>query len=252
MKEFTVDKLTVRIFGTREEMGNAASRAAADCVKENLKKKETLNILFAAAPSQNEFLEGLVADHSIPWERINAFHMDEYIGLEETHPAGFHNFLDRHIFKQVRFKSINYLNGNAPNIEEEIQRYTNLLNAAPLDLCFMGVGENGHVAFNDPPVADFDDRATVKSVELEERCRIQQVHDGCFHTLSEVPKRALTVTVPGIMRANEIYCMVPASTKADAVCAMLKGPIGTQCPASILRMHAKATLYLDMDSSAKL
>lgn len=149
-----------------------------------------------------------------------------------------------------RIKSFGFQYGPVDDVVE--LGSTNLLNAAPLDLCFMGVGENGHVAFNDPPVADFDDRATVKSVELEERCRIQQVHDGCFHTLSEVPKRALTVTVPGIMRANEIYCMVPASTKADAVCAMLKGPIGTQCPASILRMHAKATLYLDMDSSAKL
>ena len=126
MKEFMVDKLTVRILETREEMGRAASQAAAECIKENLKKKGTLNILFAAAPSQNEFLDGLAADKSIPWERINAFHMDEYIGLEETHPAGFHNFLDRHIFQKVHFKSVYYLNGNAADIGGEIQRYTHL------------------------------------------------------------------------------------------------------------------------------
>lgn len=244
-------ELEVMIFDTREELGQKAAADAAACILDCLKEKETINCIFAAAPSQNEFLETLADWEGIPWERINAFHMDEYIGLKQKDCRSFSGFLSDAIFDRVSFRSVNLLDGMAEP-EAECARYSALLRQYPADIVFMGVGENGHIAFNDPGVADFEDPALVKVVELEEACRRQQVNDGCFESLDKVPERALTVTVPGLTAAPHLFCMVPNERKADAVSRMLRGDIGEGCPASILRRKTGAKLYLDADSASKL
>jgi len=248
IRDWFVDQLHVRIFASRASMGACAGTEAAACLQKLLDEKEEVNVMFAAAPSQNETLAALCAYPGIDWSRVNAFHMDEYVDLDPAHPSGFRNFLKRAIFDRFPFKSVNLIDGSTGDAEAAAGAYAQLLREHPLDICLMGIGENGHIAFNDPPVADFQDPKWVKVVELEERCRIQQVHDGCFEALESVPTHALTVTVPALMNAREIFCTVPAPTKADAARAMLTGEIATSCPASILRTHPSARLYLDSDS----
>ena len=210
--------LQVQVFDTREEMGRRAGKDIAAKLKELLREKEEVNIMFAAAPSQNETLLTLMADAGIEWERVNAFHMDEYIGLKEDYPADFRSFLKNAVFSKKTFKSVNLINGNAEEPEKEAERYSELLRSHPLDICVLGVGENGHIAFNDPAEADFHDKKLVKIVELEERCRMQQVHDGCFREPDEGPSHALTVTIPGLCAAEWMYCSVPAAAKAERRC----------------------------------
>ena len=248
LKDFYCDKLHVRVFDSRASMGDCAGAEASACLKKLLAEKETINVMFAAAPSQNETLAALIADPDIDWARVNAFHMDEYVGLDEAHPAGFRNFLRRAIFDLKPFKSINLLNGNAADAEAEAARYDKLLRENPLDVCILGVGENGHIAFNDPPVADFADPKYVKVVELEERCRVQQVNDGCFEKVELVPTHALSVTIPGLVQAKHMFCSVPAPTKAEAIKHMINDDITTVCPATILRRHDDTKLYVDADA----
>lgn len=252
LKQFHCDRLFVRVFDSRAAMGACAGQEAAACIRQLLERKESVNVMFAAAPSQNETLAALIAGEGIDWSRVNAFHMDEYVGLAPEHPAGFRNFLNRSIFGLKKFKSVNLINGNAQNPQEEADRYDRLLREHPLDVCLLGVGENGHIAFNDPPVADFDDSAYVKVVQLEERCRRQQVNDGCFACLEQVPTHALTVTIPGLVQAGAMFCTVPAATKAEAVGHMLHDEVSTACPASVLRLHDCARLYTDPDSGRQL
>ena len=209
-------------------------------------------MIFAAAPSQNEVLASLAYDKEIPWHRVNAFHMDEYIGLSPDAPQGFGNFLKKHIFGLAPFRSVSYIDISATDAKKECARYAALLAEAPIDIVVMGIGENGHIAFNDPPVADFDDKCAVKPVTLDEICRKQQVNDGCFGTLSEVPKTAITLTVPTLFAGGALFCIVPAKTKANAVRETIRGNIDEHCPASILRRHPNAVLYLDENSSALL
>lgn len=252
MKTMKKDLLTVNIYKTRDEMGKAAGADIKAKILELLSKKETINMIFAAAPSQNEVLASLAADPEIPWNRVNAFHMDEYIGLPADAPQGFGNFLKNAIFGRAPFKSVNYIDISAPDAERECERYAALLAANPTDIVVMGIGENGHIAFNDPPVADFADKKMVKPVQLDEVCRNQQVNDGCFATIDDVPKTAITLTVPTLFAGDHLFCIVPAKTKANAVKATVQGEIGEHCPATILRRHASAILYLDGDSSALL
>lgn len=252
IKEFHVDRLRVLIFDNRASMGEEAGCEAAECIRKLLAEKEELNIIFAAAPSQNETLAALLKAEDIDWSRINAYHMDEYVGLPLKHQAGFRNYLNRTIFEKLPFKTVNLINGNAENPEEEACRYGKLLEMHPADICLLGVGENGHLAFNDPPVADFRDPVLAKVVQLEETCRMQQVHDGCFDRLSEVPTHAITVTIPGLTAARYMFCSVPSSTKAEAVKHMLNGSVSESCPASVLTRHSDAVLYLDLDSAASL
>ena len=209
-------------------------------------------MIFAAAPSQNEVLAALANDKEIPWNRVNAFHMDEYIGLSADAPQGFGNFLRAAIFGVAPFKSVNYINISATDADAECERYSKLLEENPTDIVVMGIGENGHIAFNDPPVADFNDKKKVKPVALDEICRQQQVNDGCFATIDDVPKTAITLTCPTLFLGDYLFCIVPAPTKANAVKATVCGEIGEACPATILRRHKSAVLYLDPDSSALL
>ena len=252
INEFKKDKLLVKIYETRNEMGSAAAAEASTTVKELLAGKEEITVIFAAAPSQNEFLEALAGDSSIDWRRINALHMDEYVGLPEDAPQRFGNFLKEAIFSKVPFKSVHYLNGNAEDIDAECERYASLIKDLKPDAVFMGIGENGHIAFNDPHVAFFNDKKLVKKVELDEACRIQQVHDGCFTALSKVPTHALTLTIPALMDARYHFCVVPGATKAQAVFDTVMGDISSSCPASVLRKYDGCILYLDSDSASEI
>lgn len=246
---FKADKLEVRTFPDRKAMGEDAAGVAAEGIMRLLEDKGQINIVFAAAPSQNDFLSSLAA-MDLPWDRINAFHMDEYIGLPDSAPQRFAHYLDEHIFSLVPFRSVNYMKGESP--EEVCRSYSELLKACPPDAVFMGIGENGHIAFNDPHVAYFDDPETVKVVNLDEVCRLQQVHDGCFPTLEDVPRQAATVTIPVMMGAKLIICVVPCLSKAMAVRRTVRGPVETACPASILRRHPNATMFCDSDSASLL
>ena len=252
MRSFKKDLLNVNIYDSRSEMGGAAAADIKAAILAALADKETINMIFAAAPSQNEVLANLANDKEIPWGRVNAFHMDEYIGLDKDAPQGFGNFLRDHIFGIAPFKSVSYIRIDAPDAEEECKRYSKLLQENPVDIVVLGIGENGHIAFNDPPFANFDDDKLVKTVKLDEVCRNQQVNDGCFATIDDVPTHALTLTVPALMSGTELYCIVPAITKAKAVYETVNGEITENCPASVLRTHKCATLYLDPDSSSLL
>ena len=244
--------MEIKIYPTKPEMGAAAAADVAAAIHEALSRKEKINMIFAAAPSQSAFLASLVATPGSPWERIRAFHMDEYIGLPCDAPQGFGNFLDRHIFGLVPFGEVYYISCDAPDASEECRRYSELLRKYPVDIVCLGIGENGHIAFNDPGVADFDDPALVKIVPLDDVCRMQQVHDGCFGSVEQVPTHALTLTIPALTAAESMYCIVPCPTKAAAVRAAVQGPVTESCPASVLRTHAKSYLYLDSDSASLL
>ena len=209
-------------------------------------------MIFAAAPSQNEFLSHLIHDKRIDWTRINAFHMDEYIGIHPEAPQSFGHFLRIRIFDKVPFKKVNYLNGLAENLEEECQRYADLLTKHPVDIVCLGIGENGHIAFNDPDVADFNDPKLVKVVELDPICRQQQVNEKCFMTLDLVPKEALTLTIPALLRAEWMFCIVPFKNKAQAVYQTVYGEVSEKCPASILRRKENSSLYLDPESAKRI
>jgi glucosamine-6-phosphate deaminase len=249
IRAFAVEKLQVKIFSSRREMGKAAGQSVAEKIKEILKVREALSIVFASAPSQNEFLEELSQSPGIHWNKVTAFHLDEYIGLSTDAPESFGHFLRVKLFEKVRPGNVYYLNGMAGDLEAECKRYAALLKNHPLDIACIGIGENGHLAFNDPPFADFQDPLLVKIVELDLVSRQQQVHDGCFKSLQEVPQKAITLTIPAILSAKFIYCMVPAHSKAEAVKRTLEGPITMSCPASILRTHHEAILFLDIDSA---
>ena len=246
---FAVEKLQVKIFSNRREMGKAAGQSVAEKMKEILKERKALSIVFASAPSQNEFLEELSQSPGIDWNKVTGFHLDEYIGLSTDAPESFGHFLRVKLFEKVRPGNVHYLKGMAGDFETECKRYTGLLKDHPLDIACIGIGENGHLAFNDPPFADFQDSLLVKIVELDLVSCQQQVHDGCFKSLQEVPQKAITLTIPAILSANFIYCMVPGPTKAEAVKRTLLGSISTDCPATILRRHENAILFLDSDSA---
>lgn len=252
LKELKKDRLRCRIYNTRSEMGAAAGEDIHNGILELLAEKETINMIFAAAMSQCEMLEALVSRSDIPWNRINAFHMDEYIGLEEGAPQSFGFFLKNAIFDRVPFKNVYLINGNAASAEEECRRYAELLKNNPVDIVCLGIGENGHIAFNDPGVADFNDKRLIKPVELDDICRQQQVNDGCFPSIGEVPKTALSLTVPALTAAKYMFCVVPAATKAKAVKSTMNGPISEVCPATALRTHENAILYCDRDSGKYL
>jgi glucosamine-6-phosphate deaminase len=246
---FLIEKLNVKICPNRMVMGKAAAQTVSAKMKEMLKKKETLFMVFASAPSQNEFLEELSKMPELDWKRVTAFHLDEYVGLPNTSPQSFGHFLRERLFEKVRPGEVYYLDGMAVDPEAECERYAALLRNRPLDIACIGIGENGHLAFNDPHVARFDDPKSVKGVELDLVSRQQQVNDGCFQDLAKVPSKAMTLTLPTILSAKFIYCFVPGPTKAEAVEKTLMGPITTDCPATILRKHDDATLFLDEDSA---
>jgi glucosamine-6-phosphate deaminase len=251
MATFSADALTVIVSPTREEMGKRAGGHAAHVIEQAIAKHGEARIILASAPSQNETLSALMAA-SIEWSRVTIFHMDEYLGLPEDHPQTFRSYQRNHVLNRARGAAFYGIAGESEDPAAECARYSRLLSEAPIHLCCLGIGENGHLAFNDPPVADFNDPAMVKVVELDHDCRQQQVHDGCFPSLREVPTRAITLTIPALMHAEVLVCSVPGPRKAKAVRATVKHPIAEKCPATAMRRHSSATLYVDADSASML
>lgn len=247
---FKKDNLHVKIFKDRKGAGKASALDTADMINNLLSMKSEIRMVFAAAPSQDEFLDELIKIEWIEWKRITAFHMDEYIGLDENAEQLFSKYLVNRIFNKVDFKKVHIIRPGF-NPEQEVKRYETLFKEKPVDIICMGIGENGHIAFNDPPVADFNDTQLVKIVELDDACRKQQVNDGCFSSFKGVPQRAVTLTVPALMSGNYLSIVVPGIRKSEAVYDTLYGEISTKCPASILRKHDNAVMYLDKDSSLK-
>ena len=247
----TVEKLSAHIFDTREEMGKIAAADAAKRINAVIAEKGEANVVFAAAPSQNDLLENLLKE-DVDWSKVRGFHQDEYVGIDASEPAGFGTWLRRAIFDKVNFKELHYLLCTAEEAEKKCEEYSDLLKKYPVDLIFLGIGENGHLAFNDPAVADFNDPKMVKIVELDDVCRQQQVNDGCFPNINAVPKYAMTLTMSFIMSVPNAVCVVPTDRKANAVYGATRGPVTTECPASILRQHPNAGLYLDKAAASKI
>lgn len=242
-----VDLLQVKVFTSRAEMGAAAGKAVSDRIKLLLDQQDIVRIIFAAAPSQNEVLAYLTKDKNINWQRIDVFHMDEYIGLPTAAPQRFSSFLVYHLFAEVKPRTVNLIDDNK-GIETALFTYAELINKAPMDIVCLGIGENGHIAFNDPPVADFNDPKIIKQVILDDACRQQQVNDGCFPNFDAVPKSALTLTIPALLSGKYLYCVVPGKTKNKAIKEVLTGEIITACPASILRQHQNCILFTDTNA----
>ncbi len=247
-----VKSLILKKFASRKQLGETSSEDVYNVIQKLFEQKETINMIFAAAPSQLDFIENFCCDKRIDFSRINAFHMDEYIGLPSGAPQAFGQFLNRHLFSKANFKSVNYIDGNSENIGAECERYSDLLKANRPDIICLGIGENGHIAFNDPDVAEFNDAKLVKVVELDAMCRQQQVNDKCFNELDEVPKKALTLTIPALVNADYHFCIVPTDKKAQAVHNTLYNEIDEKCPASILRKCDNIIFYLDSESGKLL
>lgn len=251
MTKLHADALHVLIFPTRAESGRAAGEHAAKAIRAAMETGGHARIILASAPSQDETLATLIAA-PIDWSRVTIFHMDEYLGLPADHPQTFRAYQRAKVLSRIQPAAFHGIAGENTDAAAECARYTALLNEAPIDVCCLGIGENGHLAFNDPPVADFTDPALVKVVELDQPCRRQQVNDGCFSALDAVPTHAITLTIPALMSARTLVCTVPGPRKAPAVRATVKDAIATACPATILRRHHDATLYLDAASAAEI
>ena len=249
--EIKKEKLNVKIFTNKDEMGKAAAISVAEKLNAAIAEKGFANLILATGASQFQLLE-LLQQQSIDWRNITVFHLDEYKGMPVTHRASFRKYLKERILGKVQPKQVHYLNGDEPDAEAEVLRYENLLKEHPIDIACIGIGENGHIAFNDPPVADFNDPKLVKVVGLDEACRKQQLGEGWFPTFDDVPTHALSLTIPAIMHCKAICCVVPDERKAEAVFNTLNAEISTACPATILRTHPDCVLYLDKGSASKL
>lgn len=247
--EFRAGQQAVRVYRTRADMGQVAARDIAGALRRRLRSQPGARVVFAAAPSQDTMLASLARAPGIDWARVTALHMDEYVGLAEAAPQRFGRYLRGRLFDRVHPGRVELISpGGDPAAEAE--RYAHVLAAGPVDIVCAGIGENGHLAFNDPPVADFADAKLVKVVALDSRSRQQQVNDQCFGQLADVPTHAITLTVPALLSAREVFCVVPGASKAAAVRSALCGPVSPACPASALRNHPRCILYLDACSAA--
>lgn len=248
---FFRDRLEVRVFADRADAGVAGATVAAGILRAETEGAGRAAVVFASAVSQDPFLAALRAQE-IDWTRVTAFHMDEYAGMSADHPASFRRFLRERLLDHVPVAAFHQLDGEAGDTAAECERYAGLLREAAPCLAIMGIGENGHLAFIDPPVCDFDDPRDVRAVELDDVCRMQQVHDGAFARLQDVPRRALSLTVPFFLRVPRALVFVNGEHKSAAVRAALEGPVVEACPASALRGHASAILFLDAAAASLL
>jgi glucosamine-6-phosphate deaminase len=252
VKSFQVDALSVRVYATQKALSEAVSSEARDYLADVVSRHGSAAVILATGNSQIQFLRQLVALGGVDWSAITLFHMDEYLGIRRDHPASFRRYLLERVENLVRPRAFHYIHGDCALPLDEIERYTGLLRAQPVDLCCLGIGENGHVAFNDPPVARFDDPHWMKLVKLDDACKMQQVKEGHFSSLETVPPYAFTLTIPALCAARKMLCIAPESRKAAAVRDALRGPVATSCPASVLRRQAHCTLFLDADSASLL
>ena len=251
MKFFHYEKLPVKIFDTNESLGAAAAANLGNILRDFIAKTGEASIILATGNSQLSFMRALRQEEGISWNKVSIFHMDEYLGMAASHPASFRRFIREKLVDFVHPKMFYGIEGETSNIDEELARYVSLLQTHQPTACILGIGENGHLAFNDPP-ADFQIEKDIQVVKLAESARQQQVGEGHFATLEDVPRQAITLTIPALLRPAHILAVVPESRKAPAVKAALEGEVSPDCPASILRSQPHATLYLDQESASLL
>ena len=251
-RQFQCGSISIEVHETRQAAGQAAAQAAANAIQEAGKESGDIPVIFATGFSQLATLRALTEIQDVPWARIEAFHMDEYVGMAPDHPASFRHYLHKNLAEKVPLKRLNEIDGTDPDPARVCAAYSNALRAANPRVCLLGIGENGHLAFNDPHVADFNDPLDMKVVELDEPCRLQQAAEGWFDTYDQVPRTAMTLTIPALFRVPRLIASVPGKRKAAIVRRALTEPISPACPATILRTHPNATLYLDLDSAAEL
>jgi glucosamine-6-phosphate deaminase len=242
-------RMTIRVFGTSRELGDAAAKHTAEVLCSAMRRGEPARMIMATGNSQLEFVQALRNHPEVPWGDVTVFHMDEYMGMPSTHPASFARWLREKVSDWLQPGTVHYIDGEAPDLDVECRRYEELLREAPIALTCMGIGENGHVAFNEPEATDFGDDHWMRLISLDEASRVQQVVEGHFSTVTEVPEKAITLTVPVLLSGRVIQVVVPGARKANAVRRALHGPVSPSCPASILRLQANATLFLDQDSN---
>ena len=252
LKSFDVDSLPVRVYASQDDMSTAAAREVNDHLCGVIAEQGAAAAILATGNSQMQFLEKLLAIGEVDWSKVTLFHMDEYLGLDADHSASFRRYMRERVESHVNPLVFHYLEGDALEPLRECQRYAELLTAQPIDLCCLGVGENGHIAFNDPPVADFNDPEMVKIVQLDDVCRQQQHSEGHFPTFVAVPQSALTLTIPALCQAKVMTCLCPETRKAEVVKRALQGEISEECPVTYLRTQPQCVLYLDQDSASLL
>lgn len=249
---FCLGTLKINVYPSREAAGVAAANGAAKGLKELSASRDSIGVIFATGASQLETLRALVKIEGLPWSKVRGFHMDDYINLPKDHPASFLQYLQKNLTERVAMKEFLPIDGDAFDIEQTCNRYAEALRSADPQLCLLGIGENGHLAFNDPGEADFNDPKDIKVVHLDKPCREQQAAEGWFESSEDVPERALTLTIPTLFRVPKIIISISGKRKAHIVLRTLVDPISTKCPATILRAHADTTLYLDEEAAAEI
>ena len=247
----TIDRMTVYVFESNQKLGQRAAEDLAAPLSRIIDQRGLANVILATGNSQLTFFDALKAQSGINWEKVNVFHMDEYLGMSERNPASLVRSMREKVVNFVHPHGFYPIRGDSSDITSELKRYTDLLREFPPDVCVLGIGENTHLGFNDPP-ADFETKETIHVVDLDLKCRMQQVGEGHFQTLNDVPRRAITLTVPALISPTHVLAVVPEARKAPAVRAALKGPVTPDCPASILRTQSRVTMYLDLDSASLL
>lgn len=250
--QFHMGQIKLDVCSNSEEAGKAAAHAFVDAVSQLRRDGQTIGVVFATGASQLPMLRALVSAPGVPWEQIEGLHLDEYVGLPVDHPASFRRYLRENLTQRVPLKAFHEIDGNAADLAQTCKEYAGRLRAIAPQICLLGIGENGHLAFNDPGEADFDDPVDVKVVHLDAVCRGQQLAEGWFQSLQEVPQRAITLTIPAVMRVPKLIVSVPGPRKAKVLRTMLTGPISEACPASVLRRHPDVTIYLDPESADEL
>ena len=248
---FQIDALTLEVHHDNRAAGKAAAEAAAQALRQLEKSRESIAVIFATGASQLSTLDAMTSLPGLPWHKIRGFHMDEYLGIDADHPASFRHYLRENLTQRVPLREFFEIDGSSPDPGSVCREYVRRLRAADPQLCLLGIGENGHIAFNDPGEADFHDPEDMKVVKLDAACRNQQAAEGWFPNPEAVPERALTLTIPAILRVPKLIISVPDRRKAEIVRRALTEPISTDCPATILRTHPDATLYLDLESAAE-
>lgn len=252
LRAYTVKQAKVAIYSSTSQLGGAAASDAARLMREAISRKGRARIIVATGNSQLEMIKALTTQEKLDWQSVEVFHMDEYVGIPSSHRASFARWIKDHVADVVHPGKVHYLCGESTDIEESSKSYCERLSSAPVDVCFLGIGENGHIAFNDPPNANFKDPLEIKLVNLDHKCRAQQVGEGHFPTLDAVPKQAVTLTCPTLMSARNLICSIPERRKAEAVRHALEGPLSEGCPGSLVVTHPSARIYLDPESASEL
>jgi glucosamine-6-phosphate deaminase len=252
IRTFQVDELPVRVYAAQEDLARDAAREVQAHLQQCIAERGEARAILATGNSQIRFLDELIKLGGVDWSKLTLFHMDEYMGIDENHKASFRRYMRERVEARVKPRVFHYLQGEADQPLDECARYADLLQAREIDLCCLGIGENGHIAFNDPHVAEFDDPWSVKLVSLDLKCRQQQVNEGHFPSVDDMPRYAYTLTIPTLCAVRKMICISPEKRKAQAVHNALREAVSTNCPASYLRTQRQALLLIDEESAALL